>query len=67
MVIKPDRTTIIAMLLHDTPSHGKATLADIENTFGVEVRVIVEAIDKIGHMKYRGNKNTIEKMQKTLL
>lgn len=67
MIIEPDMTTIVAALLHDTISDGTATLDEIETLFWAEVRKIVEALDKIGLVKYRGNEQTIERLQRTLL
>lgn len=67
MVIEPDLTSIIAALLHDTVSDWSGTFADIEKQFGPEVRRIVEALDKIGFIKYHGNQSTIERLQRTLL
>lgn len=67
MTIEPDITTIVASLLHDTISDGTATLDEIETIFWSEVRKIVEALDKVGMVKYRGNEQTIERLQRTLL
>jgi len=47
MIIEPDITTIVATLLHDTVSDGNGTFSEIEDLFGVDVRRIVEALDKI--------------------
>ncbi len=67
MVIQPDLINIIATLLHDTISDGNGTLVEIESLFWIEVRNIVEALDKIGLLKYRWNKTTIERLQRTML
>jgi GTP diphosphokinase / guanosine-3',5'-bis(diphosphate) 3'-diphosphatase len=67
MVIEPDSITIVAALLHDTVSDGSGTLPEIETLFWPEVRRIVEALDKVGMIKYRGNEQTIERLQRTLL
>lgn len=67
MVIEPDMTTIVATLLHDAVSDGEGTLSDIEKLFWTDVHRIVEALDKIGFIKYRWNEATIERLQRTLL
>lgn len=67
MAIEPDVTTIIATLLHDTVSDGSGNFDEIEKIFGLEVRRIVEALDKIGMVKYRGNQATIDRLQRTLI
>lgn len=67
MVIEPDRTTIIATLLHDAVSDGDGKLEEIEKLFWLEVRRIVEALDKVGFIKYRGNQTTIERLQRTFI
>lgn len=67
MVIEPDLTTILATILHDTVSDGIGTFDEIEKLFWYEVRRIVEALDKIGLIKYRWNEATIERLQRTLL
>lgn len=67
MVIEPDLTTIVATILHDTVSDGTGTFEEIEKIFWPDVRRIVEALDKIGLIKYRWNEATIERLQRTLL
>jgi len=67
MIIEPDITTIVASLLHDTISDGNGTLGEIEKLFWSDVRKIVDALDKVGLVKYRGNAQTIERLQRTLL
>lgn len=65
--IEPDITTLIAALLHDTISDWDGNLEEIEKLFWPEVRRIVEALDKVWLVKYRWNKETIERLQRTLL
>ena len=67
MVIEPDLTTVLATLLHDTVSDGTGSFEQIESIFWSDVRRIVEALDKIGLIKYRWNEATIERLQRTLL
>ena len=67
MVIEPDLTTLVATLLHDTVSDGSGTLSEIEKLFWPEVSRIIAALDKIGHIKYRGNTSTVERLQRTFI
>lgn len=67
MSIEPDMTTIISTLLHDTVSDGSGGFDEIETLFGAEVRHIVEALDKVGMVKYRGDESTIDRLQRTLI
>lgn len=67
IVIEPDLTTVIATLLHDSISNGDWSLSEIESLFWREVRGMVEALDKIGMVKYRGDEWTIERLQRTFL
>lgn len=67
MIIEPDVTTIISALLHDTISDWEGNLREIEQLFWPEVWKIVDALDKVGLVKYRGNEQTIERLQRTLL
>lgn len=67
MTIQPDMVTLVSTIIHDTVSNGNATLDEIEKYFGVEVRRIVEALDKISLIKYRGNQATIDRLQRTLI
>lgn len=67
MVIEPDLTTIIATILHDTVSDGTGDFEEIGRIFWPDVRRIIEALDKIGLIKYRWNEATIERLQRTLL
>lgn len=67
MIIDPDLITLVATIVHDTVSDGSGTLDEIEQNFWVEVRCIVEALDKIGLIKYRGDASTAERLQRTLI
>lgn len=53
MVLEPDSTTIIATLLHDVASHENVSYDAIENSFGAEVRAIIEHLDTLSRVKYR--------------
>lgn len=67
MIIEPDVTTIVSAFLHDTISDWEGNLVEIKKIFWPEVHKIVEALDKVGLVKYRGNEQTIERLQRTLL
>lgn len=49
--INVDDTTIIAALVHETISESDATLEELENLFGTEVKVIVDSLTKINRLK----------------
>ncbi|MFA6080611.1 MAG: RelA/SpoT family protein [Candidatus Gracilibacteria bacterium] len=66
MILQPDSTTIIATLLHDTVSHGHASYEEIQKHFGSEVRAIVERLDTMSHIRYRGGASNVDRTQKML-
>ena len=49
--INVDDTTIVAALVHETVSESDATLEELENRFGHDVRVIVDCLTKINKLK----------------
>ena len=46
-----DDATIVTALLHDTVEDTAATLNDIENRFGGEIRLLVDGVTKLTHFK----------------
>ena len=48
--LNSDAITVIAALLHETITHGDATLEDLEENFGVQVRGIIESLMKINKL-----------------
>ncbi|HPO11587.1 MAG TPA: RelA/SpoT family protein [bacterium] len=60
------QTIIIAGLLHDTLDDGDATKEEIVENFGEDVFNIVEAVSKIGRLKYRGEERYAENLRKML-
>lgn len=46
-----DSITIIAALVHETTFESDATLEELEEKFGSEVRLIVESLEKINRLK----------------
>ncbi len=67
MILQPDSTTIIATLLHDVVSHGHGSYEEIGALFWLEVRSIIEHLDTIRRVRYRGESAKIARMQKMLL
>ena len=53
MPIRPDLTTVLACLLHDSVDDGTAQIAEVESAFGSEVARIIAEIGNIGKIKYR--------------
>ncbi len=51
-----DDTTIAAGLLHDTVEDTGTPLETIKKEFGDEVAFLVNGVTKLGHFKYRGDK-----------
>ena len=48
--LKVDYITVVAALVHETIDHGEATLEEIEDTFGKEVREIVSSLNKVNKL-----------------
>lgn len=59
-----DPNIVIATILHDVPEDTEATLDDIEENFGSDIRSMVEGITKLGKLKYRGVERYIENLRK---
>lgn len=62
-----DEETITAGLLHDALKLTKTTLADIESQFGEGVAFLVDGVNKLGFIRYRGTEAKIENMRKMIL
>lgn len=66
--LKLDEHTIIAGLLHDTVEDTNATLEEIEDLFGREVRLLVNGVTKLGEIEYSGGASKqAENFQKFIL
>ncbi len=59
-----DTQTIVAGLLHDTVEDGGATLEEIEKNFGKTVAFMVDAVTKLGKLRYRGASRHVESLRK---
>ncbi len=59
-----DAKTVIAGILHDTIEDTPATEEDIEEEFGKEVLFMVNAVTKLGTLKYRGRERHVESLRK---
>lgn len=60
-----DTDTIIAALLHDTVEDTPVTLADIEQTFGPTVTMLIDGLTKLEHADVEG-KPTLDRQIETL-
>ena len=66
--LKLDEHTILAGLLHDTVEDTDATLADIEDLFGMDVCMLVNGLTKLGEIEYTGGATKqAENFQKFIL
>ncbi len=66
--LKLDEHTILAGLLHDTVEDTDATLADIEDLFGMDVCMLVNGLTKLGEIEYKGGATKqAENFQKFIL
>lgn len=57
-------TVIAAGLLHDTIEDTPVTDKDIEREFGKEILGLVEAVTKLGTLKYKGVERNVENLRK---
>ena len=48
-----DSEAIMAAILHDTVEDTEATIADIEDTFGTEVALLVDGVSKLDQIQFR--------------
>ncbi|PIR20186.1 MAG: GTP pyrophosphokinase [Deltaproteobacteria bacterium CG11_big_fil_rev_8_21_14_0_20_47_16] len=53
--MKMDISSIVAAILHDTVEDTVATLEEIEQLFGAEVRKLVDGVTKLGKIKFSSN------------
>ncbi len=58
---------IAAGILHDTVEDTEATSDDIKRDFGEDVASMVEAVTKLGHIKYRGLERYVENLRKMFI
>ena len=67
--LRVDEDTLIAALLHDVPEDTAHSLEEIEESFGMDVRFLVEGITKLSKVYYRNNmeERQVESLKKLLL
>ena len=64
LILRPDIVTIQSCLLHDVPEDTDKTVEDIREVFGDEVAYITAGMEKLSHLKYRGEERTIGSLRK---
>lgn len=65
---KLDAASIVTALLHDTVEDTDVTLDDIENTFGKEIRNLVDGVTKLSRLEGKSeNLNQAENFRKLLI
>ena len=64
---KLDEETITAALLHDVPETSSLTFDEIEKEFGANIRKILESLDKIKKIEYKGEQKNAEHLIEMLL
>ncbi len=57
--LKLDTPSIVSAILHDTVEDTSATLEEIEQTFGTEVKDLVDGLTKISKIKFRSNEEKL--------
>lgn len=62
-----DEETVAAGLLHDLLKLTKISLETIRQEFGDEVAFLVDGVNKLGLIKYRGTEAKIENLRKMIL
>lgn len=67
LILRPDIVTIQACLLHDVPEDTDKTVEDIRIAFGDEVAYITSGMEKLSHLKYRGEERTIGSLRKMFI
>ena len=65
---KLDAASIVTALLHDTVEDTEVTLEDIEQTFGKEIRQLVDGVTKLSRLEGKSeNINQAENFRKLLI
>ncbi|HYE23277.1 MAG TPA: HD domain-containing protein [Candidatus Paceibacterota bacterium] len=62
-----DAQTIAAGLLHDAVEDTPVTAEEVEESFGPEVRFLVDGVTKLGQHKYRGAERHAESLRRLLV
>lgn len=64
LILRPDIVTIQSCLLHDVPEDTDKTVEDIRAIFGDDVAHITAGMEKLSHLKYRGEERSIGSLRK---
>lgn len=64
LILHPDIVTIQSCILHDVPEDTDKTAEDVRAVFGDEVAYITAGMEKLSHLKYRGEERTIGSLRK---
>lgn len=67
LILRPDIVTIQSCLLHDVPEDTPKTVEDIRVEFGKEVAYITAGMEKLSHLRYRGEERTIGSLRKMFI
>ncbi len=67
LILRPDIVTIQSCLLHDVPEDTPKTVEDIRVEFGDEVAYITAGMEKLSHLRYRGEERTIGSLRKMFI
>lgn len=67
LILKPDIVTIQSCLLHDVPEDTEKTVEDIRVVFGDEVAHITAGMEKLSHLRYRGEERTVGSLRKMFI
>lgn len=67
LILKPDLITIQACLLHDVPEDTPRTVEDIRVIFGDEVAYITAGMEKLSHLRYRGEERSVGSLRKMFI
>jgi guanosine-3',5'-bis(diphosphate) 3'-pyrophosphohydrolase len=67
LILRPDIITIQSCLLHDVPEDTDKTVEDIREIFGDEVAYITAGMEKLSHLKYRGEERTVGSLRKMFI
>ncbi|MGX7073255.1 RelA/SpoT family protein [Falseniella ignava] len=65
--LKLDAVTVACGFLHDVVEDTDATLDDLEREFGLDVRVIVDGVTKLGKVKYKSHEEQLAENHRKML
>lgn len=67
MPFQPDEDTIIACLLQYVLDTGKMTLVEVEEEFGLNVRLLISGVHLLSHVTLRDRRSSIEDLRLMIL